>query len=571
MRRLRPSLARPGGICRLCGASTGQERNRREEKFGLGQWLFQCGHCRALYLEPDLSPEGMLHFYEQDYRRLYPFEASAEYGDGFLHAIRCRETGLRRARALAQCVPPGGRLLELGSGHGGFLGRIGALRPDLELAAIEPDQAHRALALDGAQVRFLDWDDLVEVGPFHLVVLFHTLEHLTDPVGELRDLASVLAEGGRLVIEVPQTRPEALSNGDVHCAHVTCFTAASLHRATCAAGLVPLAPLAAEAGLPGCLWLEAGKDGPPVPCPEDAPSVIAPTRRGGPKRVFLRVLRSTLPLNWVGRLSRWRHGPAMDRTLAETSGRRFRWGIPFDPLTMAEVLGLAESVMADRGSFRVADINVAKLIGLLDDAAFRLAVLTADATVVDGMGVLWGLRLLGVSVPEKVSGVDLLDHVAALCARRGFRPFIVGARKDVVERAVAELCLRHPGLNLAGWRDGYFSDAATPDVVTEVAGAKADCLIVALPYPRQDLFLAQVQAQTKIPFVFGVGGSLDVLTGDRRRAPLWMQKHGLEWLYRLLQEPWRLGPRYVSSNWRFLIALLSYRLAGGKGGGASAG
>lgn len=571
MSRLRPALARPAGLCRLCGSSTRQQRVVREEKLGQGQWLFQCGHCRALYLDPDLSPEGQLRFYRDHYRRLYPFEASGDHGDGFLHAIRCRETGLRRARALAGLVPPQGRVLEVGSGHGGFLGRLGALRPDLSLAAIEPDQAHRGLALDGAAVRFLDWGDLARAGPFHLVVLFHALEHLTDPVGGLGDLALVLAPGGRLVVEVPSTRPEALSASDIHCAHVTCFTAASLHRAVTAAGLRPLAARAAEAGLPGCLWLESGHDGPPSPCPPDAPPAMASAGSGGMGRGALRRLRAALPETWGGRLSRWRHGPALDRALAEPGGRIFRWGIPFDPVTMEAVLVGAERAMTDRRSFRVADINVAKLIGLLADSAFRSAVLTADAAVVDGMGVLWGLRALGGAVPGKVSGVDLLDQVAALCARRKLRPFIVGARPDVVERAVAELCRRHPGLSMAGWRDGYFPDSDSESVVAAVAGTGADCLIAALPYPRQDLFLARVQAQGAVPFAFGVGGSLDVLAGDRRRAPEWMQGAGLEWLYRLLQEPRRLGPRYLVSNGRFLLALLSYRLAGLRGGGAASG
>lgn len=128
---------------------------------------------------------------------------------------------------------------------------------------------------------------------------------------------------------------------------------------------------------------------------------------------------------------------------------------------MGALLRQAVKAMAERKPFRVADINVAKLIGLRADPAFRLAVLGADAAVVDGMGVLWGLRYLGLPARQRISGVDLLDQVAALCAERGWRPYIVGARADVLARAVERLHRRHPGLHLAGWRDGYFPPPKT--------------------------------------------------------------------------------------------------------------
>lgn len=561
------SLARSGGICRLCGVTDRQKRIAREEKAGQGQWLMQCGHCQGLYLDPDLSPAGLRRFYARDYRRLYPFESCARPDEAFLHAIRCREIGLRQARALAGSVGQNGRVLEIGSGHGGFLGRLHALRPDVALSAVEPDAQHRYLALDGAPVHFLDWADLADCAPFDLIVLFHTLEHALDPVGDLGFLATLLTTSGRLVIEVPETHVDALSAADIHPAHLTCFTRSSLHRTCLAAGLAPLVALAGQAALPACLWVEAGRQGfgaPPIPSesiPPDGPAV-APSPRSWARRGMEWASLTVLPPSWRGKLSRWRHGPVLDAGLAEPGGRVFCWGIAFDPhWTMEALLLRAATAMTERKPFRVADINVAKLIRLRTDQSFRLAVLGADAAVIDGMGVLWGLRALGLAARQRIAGVDLLDQVAALCAQRGWRPYIVGAKADVLARAVEHLQRRHPGLRLAGWREGYFPSSQDAQVAADLAASGADCLIVAFPYPRQDLFLVQAHAASAIPFAFGVGGAVDVLAGDRRRAPAWIQAAGLEWLFRLSQEPMRLGPRYASSNSRFLGALVSQWVA----------
>lgn len=554
MKAVTSYLGRDAGMCRLCGASIAQKRIAPIET---GQWLAQCGSCRAMYLTPDMTEWGLQRFYAVDYRSYYPFECCDQPDDDFLHALRCRETGFRRARALIPFCPPGGRVLEIGSGHGGFLGQVHRLRPDLVLLAQEPDEKHRGLALDGAEVTFLDGDALGRQAPFDLIVLFHTLEHLPDPVGELARLSRCLAATGILVAEVPATRPDALHPGEIHPAHLTYFTGDSLHRTALAAGLHPRSARAAAASLPDCLWLEASRVPQSITAPPLSAVAVAPARRRPVARLLRGIARRLLPPALVGRLSRWRHGPGLDHALAEGSGRLFRWGIPFDPLDGATLRRHAVRSMTDRQPYRVADINVAKLMRLRRDAAFRQAVMQADASVVDGMGVLWGLRLLGAAVPERLSGIDLLDQTAALCAEKGWRPFLLGARAEVLERAVARLCTRHPGLLPAGTQHGYFTAEEEGDVLARIAASGADCLIVALPYPRQDLFLARAHAATGVPFLFGVGGALDVVSGDKARAPVWMRRLGMEWLFRLAQEPIRLGPRYLLTNAAFLALLLS--------------
>jgi N-acetylglucosaminyldiphosphoundecaprenol N-acetyl-beta-D-mannosaminyltransferase len=559
-------LGRPVGCCRLCGATTGQERIGREPMANLGQWLIRCHECETSYLDPDLTAKGLEKFYQTDYRRLYPYEVCAHPDEAFLLAIRAREIGLRRARALASIAPRGGRVLEIGSGHGGFLGAMYRLRPDLTFIAVEPDERHRTLALDSAPIHFIGFTDLASLGPFDLIAMFHVLEHLVDPLDRLKRLASVMNPDGRLVVEVPDNDPRNLTWQDIHPAHVTYFSRTSLIGLCRAAGLDSVTPQSLQASLPACLWVECAhvpKAGSPLDatCQTSAVPRPMPSRRISAAQRVGQIIARCLPLEWRGALSRWRHIPGLDNALAEREGRRFRFGIGFDPVRMVDVLQRAEAAMDGRQSYRVADVNVAKLVGMQVDPDFRMRVLTADSIIADGIGVVWGLRLLGLPIPERVAGIDLLDQVMGLCARRGFRPFLLGAKKDVLDRAVASLRARYPSLHLAGSHDGYFQPSESGRIAELLSSSGADCLVVALPFPRQDIFLAEIHAISGIPFVFGVGGSLDVLAGDRRRAPRWMQRGGLEWLFRMIQEPRRLGWRYAVTNTRFGLLLMVHWLA----------
>lgn len=575
--RRRPELSRPSGICRLCAATTEQYRQVREEKGGWGQWLFRCGHCGAIYLDPDMTAEGLGQFYQYSYRRFYPFEVSTRLDERFLHAVRCFEVGYRRARALVGALPVGGRLLEVGSGYGGFLAAVGNLRPDVERLAIEPDLGNRMAALQpketGQQaaakpVAFIDWQGLGQHGPFDLIVLFHTLEHVLDPVADLRHLGAVLASGGRLVFEVPETVPQALTMGEIHPAHVTYFTARTVRAVVERAGLVPLQAQFARGALPGCLWQEAATathlpETHPQPAVLSEP-LIPPSPTSGVKRVVRGMVRAVLPLPWQGKLSRWRQGPILDRCLREIlpgGERLFCWGLPFDPhWTMGSLLQQASAAMAAKTPLRVADMNVAKVLAARDTSAFRRSLLTAQAVVVDGMGVLWGLHWLGIPA-QRIAGADLLGEALALCEREERRVYVVGARPDVIERAALQMQARYPALKLVGWRDGYFKPDQDAEVARQIAASGADCVITALPYPRQDIFLAQIHQASGAAFVFGVGGSLDVFVGDLRRAPVWVQRAGMEWLYRLLQEPQRLAGRYLATNSAFAWLLIKEKVA----------
>lgn len=222
--------------------------------------------------------------------------------------------------------------------------------------------------------------------------------------------------------------------------------------------------------------------------------------------------------------------------------------VPIHPLTMEETLGEVEAAMRERRPLQHVALNVAKLVNLRRDAELRADVFGADLVGVDGMGILVGARLLGVPLPERVAGVDLMERILGLCAEKGFRPYLLGARPEVLATAIAELERRHPGLELAGCRDGYFGAAEEPDVVAAIRDSGADCLFVGMPTPRKERFMAAHRAALGVPFVMGVGGGIDVLAGLVRRAPAAWQRSGFEWLYRTLQEPRRMWRRYLTTN-----------------------
>jgi len=217
-------------------------------------------------------------------------------------------------------------------------------------------------------------------------------------------------------------------------------------------------------------------------------------------------------------------------------------------LTMDETVAAVAQAMRQGRPFQHVALNVAKFVKLRSDPELKADVQGADIVGVDGMGILVGARLLGLRVPERVAGVDLMDEIFRLCAAEDFRPYLLGARPAVLADAVAELARRHPGLALAGYHHGYFSATEEPGIVAAIRASGADCLFVGLPTPAKERFMAKYRAELGVPFVMGVGGGIDVLAGHVHRAPLVWQRSGFEWLYRTLQEPGRMWRRYLTTN-----------------------
>jgi N-acetylglucosaminyldiphosphoundecaprenol N-acetyl-beta-D-mannosaminyltransferase len=240
-------------------------------------------------------------------------------------------------------------------------------------------------------------------------------------------------------------------------------------------------------------------------------------------------------------------------------------GCPVDAVGPDQVLALIADAMASRHRLCPTALNTAKLVAMRRDGELRRDVLGSDLITADGAGIVLAARLLGRPLPGRVAGIDLMAATIALAARRGFRPYLLGARPNVVEQAARHLLADHPGLTLAGWRDGYFGPGDEGAIVAAINASGADCLFVALPTPMKERFLARNRDSLAPPVIMGVGGSFDVIAGHVARAPAWMQGAGLEWLFRLMQEPRRMWRRYLVTNAVFaawLVRALAARALG---------
>lgn len=231
-------------------------------------------------------------------------------------------------------------------------------------------------------------------------------------------------------------------------------------------------------------------------------------------------------------------------------------GCPVDILSMQNSVNLARSAMRERRSCMQVSLNVAKLVNARKDRELAADIANADMIGIDGMGIALATRLTGIGKAPRIAGIDLFDELMALCAREGFRPYLLGAREDVLHEAMLRLKARHPGLQFAGAHHGYF-DGRDAEVVGRIRAAKPDCLFLAMPSPRKERFMARWRSELETPFTMGIGGTLDVMAGKVRRAPALVQDLGFEWLYRLMQEPRRMWRRYLSTNLRFALLLAS--------------
>ena len=231
-------------------------------------------------------------------------------------------------------------------------------------------------------------------------------------------------------------------------------------------------------------------------------------------------------------------------------------GMPIDAMTMDDVLDRCRASLATRERTLVGVVNAAKMVRLRDDVHLRDSLLDCDVLLADGQSVVWASRLLRRAVPERVAGVDLFERLLELAARDGRSVYLLGARADVLATLQQRLGERFPALKIVGARDGYFTDAEASTVAADIADSGADMLFLGMTSPKKEIFLGDFGETLGVPVLHGVGGSFDILAGVTKRAPLLWQRLGLEWLYRVLQEPRRLWRRYFTTNVTFIALVL---------------
>lgn len=217
---------------------------------------------------------------------------------------------------------------------------------------------------------------------------------------------------------------------------------------------------------------------------------------------------------------------------------------------MDEAAAVVERYMRERRGALVATANAEMIMAAGRDAALKAILNSAQLVVPDGSGTVWAARYLGHPMPERVAGYDLVQTLLRRGARRGLRVYFFGGAPKVAERAKEKALRRYPGLEIVGVRDGFFAEAEEAAIAADIRAARPDLLLVALGVPKQEKWLGRHLASLGVGAAIGVGGTLDVMAGVMKRAPLWMQRAKLEWLYRGMKQPRRIGrlmalPKFV--------------------------
>jgi N-acetylglucosaminyldiphosphoundecaprenol N-acetyl-beta-D-mannosaminyltransferase len=225
-------------------------------------------------------------------------------------------------------------------------------------------------------------------------------------------------------------------------------------------------------------------------------------------------------------------------------------GIRISDVTLKETLGYLEAMAVSGKPHHVMTVNPEFVMMARESAEFRSVLSRAALTIPDGIGIVWAARILGTPLRERVAGVDTVNQFAAIAAGRGFRIFLLGAAPGVAEKVAERLERENPGLKIAGTYAGSPRPSEEDEICEKILKAKPHVLLVAYGPPRQDLWIARTMERLRIPVAIGVGGTFDFIAGVVPRAPSWMQKAGLEWLFRLMQEPRRWKrmltlPRFV--------------------------
>ncbi len=235
--------------------------------------------------------------------------------------------------------------------------------------------------------------------------------------------------------------------------------------------------------------------------------------------------------------------------------RIFVLGCPIDNLSLKETHARIDEIIAGRVPSQHVVINVDKILKIRRDSELLRIVSACDLINPDGMPVVWASRLLGTPLKERIAGIDLMEKLVERSQKSGYRLYFLGAREDVIAKVIAHYRRKYPGIDIAGYRNGYWDQLEEGRVVENIRQSGADILFVAISSPKKELFLNRYLKEMGVPFVMGVGGSFDVVAAKVKRAPLWMQKAGLEWFFRFCQEPHRLWRRYLIGNTAFLVLL----------------
>ncbi len=226
-------------------------------------------------------------------------------------------------------------------------------------------------------------------------------------------------------------------------------------------------------------------------------------------------------------------------------------------LTMQETLEIIDGSISKGNQLHHVVVNAGKIVSMQDDLQLRQSVNESDLINADGQAVVWASKVLRKPLKERVAGIDLMINLIEIAYRKKHKIYFFGATEEIVKEVVNRYSKQYSTEIIAGYRNGYFQKNDEIEIANEIACSGANILFVAISSPTKENFLYKNKELLKnVNFVMGVGGSFDVIAGKVKRAPLWMQRMGLEWFYRFLQEPKRMWRRYLVGNTKFIFLVL---------------
>jgi biofilm PGA synthesis N-glycosyltransferase PgaC len=245
--------------------------------------------------------------------------------------------------------------------------------------------------------------------------------------------------------------------------------------------------------------------------------------------------------------------PRPDQASMKPTERPELLGLSFDAVTMETAVARCLDLCGgSRTSHTIITANASHLCMMRRDPELARACRAGHLILADGMSVLWSLRAAGRPIPERVTGVDLMARLLAAAGQHRLRVYFLGARREVVMALIERSRAQYPGIEIAGFHDGYFGPDDHLGLVEEIRASGAHILFVGMPTPFKETWCERHRGRLNVPVIIGVGGSFDVLAGFIRRAPRWMQSLGMEWFWRLLMEPRKLWKRYLTTNSEFI-------------------
>jgi N-acetylglucosaminyldiphosphoundecaprenol N-acetyl-beta-D-mannosaminyltransferase len=243
------------------------------------------------------------------------------------------------------------------------------------------------------------------------------------------------------------------------------------------------------------------------------------------------------------------HSAAQTRELPQPLRRTVLMGCPVDLLTSAALLNeLSQAIDSQGGPKVIQFINGNKIAQVRQDRDMERIMWKADYVLADGQPLLPMGRLLGVRLPERIDGIGLMGKLLKLADDRRYSVFLLGAKQPVLDTCVEKIKSNYPNLRIAGSRNGYFSEKETDGIVAQIKASRADILFLGMGSPMKERFAERYASELGVTVIQGVGGSFDVMADLVKRAPVWIQRIGMEWLYRVMQEPRRMFWRYATTN-----------------------